>query len=930
MVERAGLVRATRVIGALLLAVVVAISPLSCQPTPATPATPTTTPPVPSIPTPLTLDGVLQVLLGDILQPAFSSARVSACMPSKPLPAGTVISSESGLSYRIDKETWFAFIDDAPEAFFAHPCRYVFIDAVTGGYKVEVESWPPDINGVSMWDQPGAVWHLVEVFSILDVPMPGATAATGAPTGDYGDAPDGSDAYSGVLGKYPTRYATVNGYEGTPGCHALTTGEETIGRSVSAEVDATDPNDPDGVPNLVDADADERAFAILDGTTGRLAFTVTVAPTAPQMTRYLNVLVDFDQSGTWGPGGNGSEWPVKNLVVTVAPGMSSTVITPPFLWGGGAVPISPVWMRALLSRALVGENGSWDGSGGFTHGEVEDYFVFLMHKPPPPAQVGWPPEPKLPPGGDGGGNGGGPPPPPGPAKGTCGYDIKYHVLVINCGDSAQDLGDGTPIVQSSCDAVSRVTQDQGYTSAGSLSPGGAGDSKTTLANIGKAFDDLNANVKCGDKVLVYICGHGREDGGITIKSPGGSTQEVMKPTDGAQDDGKDNSLEDFLNKIPACPDQDCETAGCCCDVTVILESCFAGNFKVKGIGGEGCRVVGTSDRTESWATYPGGGVYTRGLVEGLRDEDADTDDPPDGVDPGEAHESGTEAISENNKKQGKAQEPWEAGRKCDCKCPCSPDISVDKWVMGEDEARWVTQLEAEPGARVRFRIEIENTGKCRDLVDLQFIDEMEGCLEYEGDATVDIGGAPASRSPDEAWQSSGGSIFIWDLSDLGPLSPGDVIGIEYDAVATQPGANLNKGSANAHCSVDYSIIVVDADIAGVLVQSDEVAPPAPEDVLEVHLELHAESQSDGMSCWGTVTVSVSARDLSEGSYPVKGVVVSLNGAPWYSSGPISTEYFSKTIEFESPCGLPLSFEAAAVNSLGMEATTSGNIITPLP
>ncbi len=175
--------------------------------------------------------------------------------------------------------------------------------------------------------------------------------------------------------------------------------------------------------------------------------------------------------------------------------------------------------------------------------------------------------------------------------------------------------------------------------------GGAGNSKTTLANIGKAFDELAAKVKCGDKVLIYICGHGRKDGGIAIKSPSGKTQELMKPKDEpGREDGKDNSLKDFLDKIPSCPDEDCEKAGCCCDVTVILESCFAGSFKDADVGGEGCKVVGTSDKTEAWATYPGGGVYTRGLVEGMRDPASDADDPPNGVEPSEAHENGKKSI----------------------------------------------------------------------------------------------------------------------------------------------------------------------------------------------------------------------------------------------------------------------------------------------
>jgi hypothetical protein len=921
-----------RALTALLLALLLVVPVASCRQPEDIPPLPTT----PSVTQPLSLLDALHVLLGEVLPPASSSARVSAYMPSEPLKAGDVVSSESGYSYLVEDDTWFAFIDDAPEAFFAHACRYVFIDAGTGAYELIPESWPPDINDSSMWDQPGANWHLVEVLSVLDCPVPAPAAASTAPRGDYGDAPDGTEAYHGVAGRYPTRYATSYGFEGRPGCHTLVTGEETIGRAVSAEVDVTDPNDPDGVPNLVDADSDERAFVIIDGSTSRIAITVSVAPVAPDVVRYLNVLIDFDQSGTWGPGARGPEWPVKNLAVSVAPGRSETIITPAFSWGTGSVSMSPVWMRALFSREQVNESaysgrGGWDGSGSFERGEVEDYLVFLMEKPPVPQQVRWPPAPGQPPGGDGQQNGGGAPPPPGPEKGPCGYDVKNHVIVINCGDNEKDLSKGTPIVKASSDSVSGAAHDQGYNEVANLSPGGAGDSKASIANIGKAFDQLAANVKCGDRVLIYICGHGLKDGGIAIKNASGRTQEVMKPTDsGGKDDGKDNSLEDFLNKIPACPDEDCEKPGCCCDVTVILESCFAGNFKVDGVTGQGRTVVGTSTNTEAWAAYPGGGAYTRGLVEGMRDPAVDTDDPPNGVEPLEAHENGKKAISDSNRARGKAQQPWEDGRKCDCKCPCQPDIDVDKWVMGGDVARWVDRVEVEPGSTVRFRIEIENTGKCRDLVDLQFIDEMAGCLQYAGDATIDTGGAATRRNPDEVWQSAGGSIFIWDLSDVGPLSPGDIIGIEYDAIAREPGPNFNKGTANAHCSVDYSVIVVDADMAVALVQGEEGPPPLPEEALEVNLELHAVSQTDGVTCWSTVTVSASARDLSGGSYPVKAVSVTLHGAPWFNSGSVSTPFYSKTLQLEAGCGQPLLFEVIATNSLGMHATTAGDIITPVP
>jgi len=910
---------------------------VSCQ-QPPSPPEPQDDEPVVEEEPPLLLDslGALQVLLEEVLPPAFSSSRVSVHMPSEPLSDGTAITSESGARYTIDGDTWFAFIDDAPEAFYAHPVRYVFIDAISGDYDVVDDTWPPEIDGNSMWSTVTHSWHLIEVLSILDSAMPGSASGSSAPRADYGDAPDGTDAYWGIPGRFPTLYNTSNSIQGRPGCHTATTGQETIGRAVSAEAGAMDPSDIDGVPNLVDSDSDERVFVILDGSDSRLAFTVSVKRSAPDMTRYLNVLIDFDQSGNWNTGTHGSEWPVANFPIDVAPGDSKTIITPPFAWGTGSVRSSPVWMRALLSRNSISQgafdsSGSWDGSGRFDYGEVEDYFVFLMEKPPPPNLIRWPPAPGLPPGGDGqpNGGGGGQPPAPGPAKGPCGYDINYHVIVINCGDNSKDIANGTSIAKSSCDAVSGAAQDQGYSSVANLSPNAAGNSKTSLANIGNAFNQLASSVSCGDHVLIYICGHGKEDGGIAIKDSSGSTQEVMNPTDnGESDDGRDNSLKDFLNQIPPCPDEDCETPGKCCNVTVILESCFAGNFDVDGVTGEGRTVVGTSTDTEAWATFPGGGVYTQGLVEGMRDEETDTDDPPNGVDPQEANKNGKESVSENNKSKGKSQESWEDSQTCDCTCPCKPDIDVDKWVWSEGEGEWVNQVDAEPGDRVRFRIEIENTGECRDIVDVEIIDELAGCLEYDNDASVDFAGEDEDRGPDRAWKTGGGTLLMWDLGEFGPLSPGDVIAIEYDAIAEDPGPNLNKATASGHCSHDYNNLVVSADLALVMVYGEEILPPSPEEVLSINLEVEAESLGSQSDCHSFVTIHIEAEDLTGGSYPVESVSLQVNGLPWFSSGPLSTTHYSKTLPMEADCGQSFDFLAIAVNSEGVHATTAVTVTTP--
>lgn len=366
-----------------------------------------------------------------------------------------------------------------------------------------------------------------------------------------------------------------------------------------------------------------------------------------------------------------------------------------------------------------------------------------------------------------------------------------------------------------------VAGEQGYQSLGNLGPGG-----NSLSDIGNAFDQLASGVKCGDYVLIYICGHGREDGGIALKDAGGRTQEVMKPTDG---DKEDNSLGDFLGKIPSCPGKDCDEAGSCCHVSVIIESCFAGNFNVPGVTGEGRSVVGTSTDTESWATYGGGGVYTAGLDEDLRNPASDRSTPPDGVEPMEANESAKARVEEYNNKRGTAQKSWEDSQPCECKCPCKPGIDVEKWVWDESSGKWLDQIQAEPGQEVRFRLEIENDGKCRDIVDVEVVDSLPGCLEYGDSATMYYGGEEYSRAPDDITETGAGSQLVWTLDEIDALSPGESFVIEYDAVAEEPGPNINLAVGSARCSYDRSVTVSDGDMAAVF-----VAPP-PEEVLHVSL-----------------------------------------------------------------------------------------------
>lgn len=757
--------------------------------------------------TDISKDDALEILVSEIIQPAAEYKALSAFMLSQPLQSGDVVTSESGETYTVDRKTWFVFIDDDPMAFFAHDCRYVFINAQTGAYDVVDETWPPEINDHSMWDTAEiGRGNMITLYSVLDSAVPIAGSAGTGPAGDYGDAPDGQHAYWGVPGRFPTLYDTTNSHFDRPGAHTLNTGEEMLGTHVSVEVDATDPDDPDGVPNLVDADSDERIFVIIEGTQAKLAFTVTIASAAPAATRYVNALIDFDQDGSWSEGAHGDEWVVVNLEVAVAPGSSETVITSWFPWGTGSDLPSPVWMRLLLAREQVAEAlfanvGGWDGSGQFQYGEVEDYFVFLTDQPALPEYTLWPPpgppdDPDPP-----------DPEPPGPEIGPCGYAIQYYVLIVSGGDTWKHMVQGTPIAQYAVAAMTGLASEQGYTSMGTLGPG-----NNSLTEIGQAFDNLAAQVNCGDRILIYICGHGypqghrlQPDGGIALKDARGKTQEVMTP----------QHLVALLNKIPACPDQPCPSSSQCCSVTVLLESCYAGNFNVAGVPGEGRMVVGTSNDTPSWGLIPGGGVYTAAFCNAMRDPDSDTDG--DGaVDPTEAHQAAQNAVDEFNARRGKNQSPWSDEQYCDCVCPCEPGIDADKWVWDEDLDVWADETDASLGDIVSFRLEVENDGECTSLVEPEIVDVMQDGLQYlAGSSVVFFNGEPLEIEP-MLEEGEGVMILTWHFEDM-VLLPGQTIAIEFQAQALVVGPNTNMLMASAVCAADPEVVVSDEAAAVVTV-----------------------------------------------------------------------------------------------------------------
>lgn len=220
-----------------------------------------------------------------------------------------------------------------------------------------------------------------------------APAARGqAPVADYGDAPDGVAAgypapFDGVLGQFPTLFGTANGRNGAPGAFALDGGADSLGAPPSVETDANDPADPDGAPNLVDADSDDGSpgiVVIADSipARARLAIDVSIDPQVP-VRRFLNVLIDLDLDGRWSgrAAGGEPEWAVRNLEVDTNRMPTARITTPDFLLSNGPILPDGAWMRIALTRApvdtaSVGPEG-WDGSGGFSFGEIEDYQILF-------------------------------------------------------------------------------------------------------------------------------------------------------------------------------------------------------------------------------------------------------------------------------------------------------------------------------------------------------------------------------------------------------------------------------------------------------------------------------------------------------------------------------------------------------------------------
>jgi len=90
------------------------------------------------------LDSATQIVISAIMLGDLDTKKLH--YSTNVIGAGQAVTNPTGGNYTAPANSWFFFIDDLPEAFYAHDCRYVFIEVWGGADSVINEQWPPDIQ----------------------------------------------------------------------------------------------------------------------------------------------------------------------------------------------------------------------------------------------------------------------------------------------------------------------------------------------------------------------------------------------------------------------------------------------------------------------------------------------------------------------------------------------------------------------------------------------------------------------------------------------------------------------------------------------------------------------------------------------------------------------------------------------------------------
>ncbi|NOT32843.1 MAG: T9SS type A sorting domain-containing protein [Candidatus Eisenbacteria bacterium] len=246
---------------------------------------------------------------------------------------------------------------------------------------------------------------------------------------DFGDAPEGFDAYPGTLGRFPTCLSSVitpggqellgcGPFSTVPGAssgyvrHALSPSGIWLGctsgidRGIDIEIDAkTSLGSPNSFCAPLSVDCQQLAFGSAfgqdecygDNDAGLVGPVSFVACGTSQVTyrlnncggprpMFLNVLIDFNHDGDWNdaelcqPSGTcAPEWALKNRPFVAGPGCAQRV-SPTFIVGTS---VGAAWMRITISDQAVPDDYPWAGTanmagGELAAGETEDYPVHIV------------------------------------------------------------------------------------------------------------------------------------------------------------------------------------------------------------------------------------------------------------------------------------------------------------------------------------------------------------------------------------------------------------------------------------------------------------------------------------------------------------------------------------------------------------------------
>ncbi len=92
----------------------------------------------------ITIGQARNILMLEVLNNSVEGKAVYE-LPNELIAGDIIVNDADSIEYPITENSWFFFIDDTPEGYFAKPVRFVFISSVDGAVEIIDESWMPNV-----------------------------------------------------------------------------------------------------------------------------------------------------------------------------------------------------------------------------------------------------------------------------------------------------------------------------------------------------------------------------------------------------------------------------------------------------------------------------------------------------------------------------------------------------------------------------------------------------------------------------------------------------------------------------------------------------------------------------------------------------------------------------------------------------------------